>query len=208
MRKIFLLIAVAVCTALCSCNNDEPAQKEIVAYFDADGMPHLFDEDQYTTQQIIDKLKHKVPFRFRSAMTIYTLDNDGAVTEINDNWETYTNYCLTNRHINPRDLLEGGYIVFCENEVRFIQDTPSFTGYYKFTDYPYDSESEKNFVNKLTYYGIPLPVKIFDDHMIITGIFDEGTPYYAKVYFANDDAALDFIERCNTPVPTTDDDSI
>ncbi|MDE7411842.1 MAG: hypothetical protein K2M94_07370 [Paramuribaculum sp.] len=208
MKKILLLIAVALCTALSSCDNDEPAEKaekEIVAYFDADGIPHLFDEEQYSTQQVIDKLKNKVPFW--KEKTVYTLDNDGAVSGIFDYWEIYTNDCLINHNINPRDCLKGSFLVFCENEVRFIQDSSSFSGYRKFADYPYDSESEKHFVNKLTYYGFPLPVKIYDDHMIITGIYDNGTPYYAKVYFANDDTAHDFIERCNTPAPTFDDDS-
>ncbi len=43
MKKALLLIAVALCTALSSCDNDEPAEKDAVAYFDADGMSHLFD---------------------------------------------------------------------------------------------------------------------------------------------------------------------
>ncbi len=57
MKKIILLIAVALCTVFSSCNNEEPEKKDIVASIDADGMPHLFDEEQYTTQQIIDNLK-------------------------------------------------------------------------------------------------------------------------------------------------------
>ncbi len=192
---------MALCTTLCSCENEEPAQKDIVAYFDNDGLPHLYDEDQYTTQQVIDKLKNRIPLWNTHARTIYWLDQDGAVKDSYDGWESYTKFCLTYRHIRPRDLLEGSFLVFCENEVRMLQDTGSFTGYVKFADYPHDSESEKHFVEKLKYYGFPLPVKINDDHLIITGISDTGTPYYAKIYFANDDLALDFINRCNTPAP-------
>ncbi|MDE7411840.1 MAG: hypothetical protein K2M94_07360 [Paramuribaculum sp.] len=53
-----------------------------------------------------------------------------------------------------------------------------------FSEYPYNDATEKKFMDRV--FGNSRPAKFYDHYMYETGFTDDGTPYYAKVYFGSE----------------------
>ncbi len=60
-------------------------------------------------------------------------------------------------------------------------------------EYPYNDSTEKKFMDRV--FGNSRPVKFYEHYMYETGIMDDGTPYFARVYFGSDKLFEETINR-------------